>query len=103
MRDEVYVTLNLFPEVMWDRYIETHTGHIFYGWIKREDSHEDFMIVRFDAYGSPTEILTSSKKYSSDFASRLGWREGHSDCDRVEDLEGSETLNCIKLNREVKT
>lgn len=80
-------TLNLLPEVTWDRFIEGE-GHVTaYGWVERDGKCPDFVLVSLDCDG-PWYFATSSAKYSEDFHRRLGFKqssEGHKPCQRVED------------------
>ena len=101
MKSKIYIEryLKKFPEVMWDRFARDEVGLTVYGWIERkEDGYKDFMILNFvnDEYGPDLLydfFVTSSAKYTKEFAERLGLE--HSDCERVEDVFKIE--NCIKL------
>lgn len=88
-------TLNLFPEVSWDRYVETGPGMtMFYGWIQREDAHEDFIILWFETHVC-TQMFTSSAKYTEEFSERLKF--SHSGCKRVESISWADRCNCIRI------
>lgn len=83
MKKMVERVLNLFPEVKWDRW----TGDIHwnqevgvYGWIDKGDGRSDFVLVRIDHLRA-WMLVTSSAKYSADFAKRLGF--AHSECKKV--------------------
>lgn len=104
-KDEIKRILNLFPEVLWDRYIEDRGGtteddysdvrtDYFYGWITREDQYKDFMILSMQEDG--WSYLTSSSKYSAEFHKRMETKAEHTDCDRVEDLFPLE-VNVVRL------
>jgi len=77
--------MNLYPEVAWDRFTERPDGMTVYGWIGREDRHEDFMVLIIDLQGRSFFIrfLTSSARYSEEFSRRAGWPR-HIACKRVE-------------------
>lgn len=86
-------TLNLFPEVRWDRWSGEIDNMGIFGWISRPDGKFDFVQLIF-VDGEAEAISTSSKKYSEDFGKRLGF-ENHRPCKRVEkDFPG---VNSIKL------
>jgi hypothetical protein len=83
--------LNLFPEVIWDRY--TAWGDMFsvFGWIARDDERSDFYTLDFNN-GRFCDSNCSSARFSEEF-----WRricsvhpefpdDGHINCRRVEDL-----------------
>jgi hypothetical protein len=73
--------------VKWDRFIEFYDEISFFGWIDREDSYKDFVLIRF--YNSiPNYFATSSAKYSKKIAKILGFI--HTDCKKVEDFYESE-------------
>ena len=71
--------------VNWDRYFNIGHYFTFFGWIKREDSYKDFVVIDF-YFGEDgkTEISysRSSKKYSKQISGILNC--SHSDCRRVE-------------------
>ena len=84
-------TLNLFPEVKWDRWAgdEKETVSVF-GWVEKEGTERcDFIHLMIDAKEGPWLIQTSSAKHSAEFSKRLGFR--HSNCKRVEDSFRVET------------
>lgn len=92
--------LNRFPEVRWDRAAGGDAGGAAYGWIDREDEHQDFLVVMWepDADGGLlVGMVTSSAEHSRDFNSRLGAApEDHQDCERIEhELPG--VTNAIRL------
>ncbi|MDE2020477.1 MAG: hypothetical protein KGJ13_09100 [Patescibacteria group bacterium] len=93
MRSEIQNVLNKFPEVSWDRWAGEFDLCIIFGWIKRDDGRNDFILLKFTD-GSPDMIATSSSKYSKEFSARLNF-EGHENCKRVE-RTWPET-QCIKL------
>jgi hypothetical protein len=76
--------LNLFPEVMWDRWSGSmNVGAMdVFGWIAREDGRYDFCVLLFFD-GEVSSIITSSARYSEEFSNRLGFT-GHNPCKRVE-------------------
>ena len=82
-------TLNLLPEVTWDRWtgeIGGEYGVCVFGWIPRDDGKSDFVFVRIDDDGC-WMYGTSSAKYSEEFGRRLKFdgSNGHDPCKRVED------------------
>lgn len=100
------------PEfVTWDRYVvqdnpwfadSNQFNVTVYGWIARDDAHEDFVTVRFHPEHEPRwfEYTTSSEKYTNEFA-RVWFdvepaeNDGHAGCRRVEDV--FELDNVIEL------
>ncbi len=79
-------TLNLFPEVTWDRFagdMASEYGIGVFGWIYREDKKADFVFLRIDNDG-PWLVATSSAEHSAEFTKRVGFTN-HTDCKRVED------------------
>lgn len=85
MRGIVEATLNLFPEVTWDRWsgdTDDPMGIVVFGWLPREDGRADFVLLRINVVG-PWMFATSSVKHSAEFAQRLGFHN-HGDCKRVE-------------------
>lgn len=96
------VALSLFPEVSWDRYTrDVDDTMMFYGWIDRDDSYKDFLILEFDENQHVERFITSSAKYSEEFYTRLfGERKSHVPCQRVEDLLlDPKKVRYIKLRR----
>lgn len=90
---DVVPTLNLFPEVTWDRWAGDGIEHIgIFGWIPREDGKSDFIYLMFDADGLAF-FTTSSALYSADFGARLG-SINHNPCKRVEDFWPG--VNCVR-------
>lgn len=92
-----------FPEVKWDRFIRGDIDseiYSLYGWIDREkDSYKDFVFVMFDWDGSFT-YWTSSAEYSEIFHERInGSKDGHTDCERVEDWF-PDIKNVVHLRKE---
>lgn len=96
-----------FPEVRWDRFVneisdgipdETTPIYTMYGWIDREDTYKDFVLVTFTWDGSFV-YYTSSAKYSKIFDERInGTSENHTDCERVEDWF-PEIKNVVRLKK----
>lgn len=82
--------------VKWDRYVETSDKVDLFGWIKREDSHEDFVLLTYskkEGNNWDTCFSTSSKEYSAEIARIL--QSEHSDCKRVEN--DFMVRNCVRL------
>jgi transposase-like protein len=76
--------------VDWDRYtVGDWDGEQYvtvYGWIDRDDSHEDFAAVIFWPESEGVYNLTSSAEHSEQLTELLhGETDGHSECRRVED------------------
>ena len=92
-------TLNMFPEVKWDRWSGDVTDHVsVFGWMPIEGTPRfDFVFIIIGVDG-PWLISTSSPQYSAEFARRCGFA-GHTDCQRVEDF--FPTVRSIKLVRSV--
>lgn len=91
--EEIEMTLNLLPEVAWDRFSGMYDSFCeVFGWVRREDGKSDFVLLQFDK-GEVYGISTSSAKYSAEFSHRLGF--DHSDCKRVE--HSMPNVNCIHL------
>lgn len=94
-----------FPEVTWDRFVSEDTEpneenliYTLYGWVDRDDSYKDFVIVQFYWDGDFT-YYTSSAKYSAVWHERIhGTSEGHSDCKRIEDWFPG-IKNVVRLSR----
>lgn len=91
-------SMNLFPEVKWDRFAGDEMTQIgIFGWIPRDDGKSDFCYLIIDHDG-PWLITTSSEKYSEEFSRRIhSGKESitHRPCRRVEDhFEG---VKCVKL------
>lgn len=81
--------------VRWDRFIPFEIGMRVYGWINRDDSYKDFVVLDLIFGASPKAILiaTSSAKYSKRIAEYLELQ--HNDCLRVETL-GLDVPNIVK-------
>lgn len=93
MRLVVTATLNLLPEVTWDRWNgELTEGLLVFGWLPRDDGRSDFVTLTFDAEG-PASFATSSAKFSAEIAARLDFT--HTDCKRVEHFFPA--VNAVKL------
>lgn len=101
LMEEDMVKLNF---INWDRYYEDGENSAVFGWINREDSHEDFLLLKY-VYNSPeskrkrkriyyTDFSTSSAKHSEEIATILEFGS-HNDCTRVE--ETFDIPNVIKL------
>lgn len=76
--------------VEWDRFTVGEWGGeqavTIYGWIEREDEHEDFAVVIFWPESETLYNLTSSARYTEEFTEVLhGDSHGHNQCRRVED------------------
>ena len=85
-------TLKSLPFVKWDRY----TANSYYGWIDREDSYKDFVVISF--YGiNDIGYITSSVKYDEKVGTLLGIADDERHpCKRIE--HQFKLKNCIKLN-----
>lgn len=73
--------------VQWDRFLEKDNGIVVYGWIKRPDSHEDYVQLNYTGSEGEYELeyTTSSKLFSKEIAKRLNIDiEDHTDCQRIE-------------------
>jgi hypothetical protein len=82
--------------VMWDRYAGSLDSEIhIYGWIARNDSYKDFVVLTY----KDTQVesfITSSEKYTEQIAKILGF-ENHGKCIRAEN--DFDISNLIKLNK----
>lgn len=80
--------LNRMPFVEWDRMTfsrDRQTGEMLvavYGWIARDDSRSDFVVVLIE-HG--IGFTTSSAERSEEIAQLLGLASVHVSCERVED------------------
>jgi hypothetical protein len=92
MKRRIEKILNLFPEVVWDRFSGHVDKMVVFGWIQRKDAHADFLLLRIED-GIITNFTTSSEHYSASFAHRLGFF--HSDCGRVENV--FKNVSAVKL------
>lgn len=90
MKSKIEQTLNLLPEVHWDRWtgeLDAELGIGVFGWVARQDGKSDFVYLRVDKDGA-WMVGTSSAEHSAEFARRLKFDtggEGHKPCKRVED------------------
>ena len=90
-REWVESALSDLPFVEWDRFtvVEWEEGGdqvvSAYGWIDREDSHEDFAMLILWPGDETIYTLTSSDEYSEEISERLfGTSEDHNECRRAE-------------------
>lgn len=78
--------MNKLPFIKWDRYHyykDTRPIITVFGWIDREDSYKDFVVLEFDTNKQLLYfIATSSAKYSKKISEILGSK--HFPCERVE-------------------
>lgn len=110
LRKDVILPLNDLVE--WDRYgirNEDDSGFIF-GWIKREDSFYDFVIVHFklDWSGGSGVFCcnydTSSKKYSKEIGMRLGGDlGGYLECKPASDIPDARLISWQKVGETLKS
>jgi hypothetical protein len=92
MKSEIERFLLLFPEVKWDRWAgDINKSMTVFGWISRDDGRSDFVCLIIYK-GDVEKLVTSSAKYSSEFAKRLGYMY-HGKCERVENHFNVE--NCV--------
>jgi len=92
-KTKVEKTLNLFPEVKWDRWagdMRSKQGIGVFGWLDRTDGKFDFVYIRIDKDGAWL-VATSSANHSAEFSKRLGFTN-HGDCKRV---EGHFSVNAV--------
>ena len=90
--------LSDIPFVNWDRFLDLKWARnrniTVFGWIEREDSYKDFVVLEFDLVRSEVFFVsTSSEKYSKKISEILG--SSHTICQRVED--NFNVNNSIKL------
>lgn len=105
--DGVAETLNLLPDVTWDRFVRCQ-GERFeelnaYGWLPRDDGRSDFVLVMFEQrpLGLTVRLTTSSAKHSQRLQNQLfGTEDGedapHIECERIEQHLPS-VLNAARL------
>jgi hypothetical protein len=95
-------TLKMFPLIQWDRYHLDFWKNTFdvFGWIKREDTHEDFVFLFFKLrwFRKPKLItsVSSSAKHGGDIIRKLEGVDHVIDCQRVEHTFNIK--NMIKLS-----
>lgn len=96
--------MNRFTFVRWDRMVESDfegTPHMevkVYGWIDREDSHADFVILTFVTWAEMVGFTTSSDKHSQEISKILyGPDLGHTPCARIEHVFGDLVHDKITL------
>ncbi len=100
------IDMERLPFVNWDRFIVYPKDKKIdlYGWIKRKDTHEDFILLTYEYKGDfkwNTSYSTSSKEYDKEIFKLLDCEgEAPSKCQRVE--EHFEIVNCIKLEEKSK-
>jgi len=87
--------------VQWDRYTEAGDNLNLYGWIEREDSYKDFVLVTYQAITGTQEYklsaYTSSAKYSHKISELLfDDTTSHTDCKRIENVF-NDVKNVIRL------
>ena len=90
--------------VKWDRFIVNIKDKKIdlYGWIKREDTHEDFVILTYESKGEGWTISysTSSKEFDNTIFKILQCDgEEPYKCERVEDF--FKIKNVIKSKKDV--
>jgi hypothetical protein len=91
--------------VNWDRYdVNEEQGLIgVYGWIPRQDLHEDFVFLQYYHKGEglfSLSFATSSEKYTKKIFKILKGVGEHNDCERVE--KRFNIPNMIKLKTSVQ-
>lgn len=76
--------LNMFPEAMWDKYLDDGQDIIVYGWLDRDDQYKDFIVIVIDQIDFTYWFVTSSDRYLRKFNNRhkhsYGIGNGHSKC-----------------------
>jgi len=99
--DLIKEDMEKMPFVQWDRFIvNIKEGKIdLYGWIKRKDAHEDFVLLCYEDEAENRWKLsysTSSKKYDKKIFKILKCDGGKPNkCERVEDF--FKIKNCVRL------
>lgn len=95
-RKEIEKILRKFKFVMWDRFMFEESDLVtFYGWIAREDSYKDFLVLKYDA--GEWWYITSSVKYDNEIRDILGDKERGIPCQSVQ--YHYEVKNVIKLKK----
>ena len=90
--------LHRFPFVKWDRFIDLGYAYSIYGWIEREDSYKDFLVLEFSKKEQKIiHWISSSVIYDNKITSILGNRNNldNVECERVEKY--IDLPNVIKL------
>lgn len=94
-RKAVEKVLKQFTFVMWDRFVKYGKDHVcFYGWIARQDSHEDFLVVEYN--DGEWWWITSSAAFDKDIKAIFGETTGVP-CQRIQ--YHYEINNVIKLKK----
>jgi len=89
--DLIKKDMELMGFVMWDRLTINEKAKVIdvYGWIKREDSHEDFVLLEYKQTKKinvwDTAYSTSSLKYTPEIHDILECQGKHNNCIRIED------------------
>jgi len=108
-REWISNTLEAADIVKWDRFVgpmERAGEEVIdvYGWIEREDSHEDFVWIRFYLDSVWPEYQTSSAKYTDYLAKTIHGADeddiddNHLSCRRVKDA--FDVHNAIELTEQ---
>ena len=103
LKMKIWIIEPLEGIVKWDRYGVREDGNGFiFGWISREDSFYDFVVVNFRLIGSSLAVSynTSSKKYSKEIGQRLKCPdETYLECKPVTEIV-SEESSLIRWQKE---
>lgn len=98
LKEFIEEKLERFPFVNWDRYIydkETNS-YSFYGWIDREDSYKDFIVLNYSAVDGDWDVTTSSAEKHNEIMEVLNLKpEDTNTCIRIE--KSFDIINMIKL------
>lgn len=99
-KDLMEADMNKLHFINWDRFVfneETKKVDLF-GWIKREDTHEDFVLLEYKQHKDgkwTTSFSTSSSERTEEIFKLLYCKGEHKDCQRVE--SEFRVGNCIRL------
>ena len=92
MKEQIEKILNSWPEVTWDRWAgDEHNMQVF-GWLKRLDSHKDFVFL-WIVNGVVVNYCSSSPDHTKRFAEQNSNK--YYPCQRVEDV--FKNVNSVKL------
>lgn len=95
MKEKVKELMLKLPFVQWDRFCEEKNCITTYGWIEREDSYKDFIVLSVNDDMSYSWLSSSVRKDEEIKAILETGKMGYAPCQRVE--WSFEIPNMIKL------
>ena len=98
-KDLMEEDMKKLPFVNWDRFILKKRSVELFGWIKREDTHEDFVFIEYQLKDDVwyMSFSTSSAEKTKEIHKLLECEGGHKDCQRVEN--NFDVENCVRLKK----